>query len=75
VLVHDASAVGPSLAFALSRVTQETHGGTPVGVFRDVERPVYDELMAGQIATATEKRGAGDLEALLHSGETWTISA
>jgi 2-oxoglutarate ferredoxin oxidoreductase subunit beta len=56
-------------------VTQETHGGTPVGVFRDVQRPVYDELMAEQIETATAKRGSGELEALLHSGETWTISA
>jgi 2-oxoglutarate ferredoxin oxidoreductase subunit beta len=74
VLVHDVAHETPSLAFALSRVTQETHGGTPVGVFRDVERPVYDELMAGQIEEATEKLGAGDLEALLHSGETWTIS-
>ena len=75
VLVHDATRTSrPSLAFALSRVTQETHGGTPVGVFRNVERPVYDELMAEQIETATEKRGAGDLAALLHSGETWTIS-
>ena len=43
-------------------------------VFRDVVRPVYDDLMAGQIVEATEKRGAGDLAALLHSGETWTIS-
>jgi 2-oxoglutarate ferredoxin oxidoreductase subunit beta len=73
--VHDASHPTPSLAFALSRVTQETHGGTPIGVFRDIERPVYDELMAEQIETAVAKRGAGELEALLHSGETWTISA
>jgi 2-oxoglutarate/2-oxoacid ferredoxin oxidoreductase subunit beta len=74
VLVHDASHESAALAFALSRVTQETHGGTPVGVFRNVKRPVYDELMAGQIAEATEKRGAGDLASLLSSGETWTIS-
>jgi hypothetical protein len=31
--------------------------------------------MAEQIATAVEQRGEGDLEALLHSGETWTIGA
>jgi 2-oxoglutarate ferredoxin oxidoreductase subunit beta len=73
VLMHDEVHGTPSLAFALSRVTQETHGGTPVGIFRNIERPVYDELMAGQIAEAIEKRGAGDLDALLHSGETWTI--
>jgi 2-oxoglutarate/2-oxoacid ferredoxin oxidoreductase subunit beta len=74
VLVHDAKHESAALAFALSRVTQETHGGTPIGVFRDVERPVYDDLMAEQLAAATEKRGEGDLAALLHGGETWTIA-
>jgi 2-oxoglutarate ferredoxin oxidoreductase subunit beta len=74
VLVHNSEHESAALAFALSRVTQETHGGTPVGVFRNIVRPVYDELMAEQLVTATEKRGAGDLAELLHSGETWTIS-
>jgi 2-oxoglutarate/2-oxoacid ferredoxin oxidoreductase subunit beta len=74
VLVHDATNEGAALAFALSRVTQESHGGTPIGVFRNVDRPVYDDLMAGQLAAANEKRGEGDLAELLHSGETWTIS-
>jgi 2-oxoglutarate ferredoxin oxidoreductase subunit beta len=74
VLVHNSGHEAPSLAFALSRVTQETHGGTPVGIFRNVTRFVYDDLMAEQLATATEQRGAGDLAQLLHSGETWTIS-
>jgi 2-oxoglutarate ferredoxin oxidoreductase subunit beta len=73
VLAHDVRHPTPSLAFALSRVTQESHGGTPVGIFRSVERPVYDDLMAEQLAAATEKRGEGDLAKLLHSGETWTI--
>jgi 2-oxoglutarate ferredoxin oxidoreductase subunit beta len=74
VLVHDASHPTPSLAFALSRVTQERDNGTPVGVFRNVDRPVYDDLMSEQLEAAVEKRGAGDLAALLHSGETWTIA-
>jgi 2-oxoglutarate ferredoxin oxidoreductase subunit beta len=73
VLVHDATRDTPSLAFALSRVTQERHGGTPVGIFRNVERPVYDDLMAEQLRVAEEKRGTGDLAALLHSGETWVV--
>ena len=41
--MHDEVHEIAALAFALSRVTQDTHGGTPVGVFRNVERPVYDE--------------------------------
>ena len=65
VLVHDESSERPRSAFALSRVTQETHGGTPVGIFRNVARPVYDELMSEQLVTAVEKRGTGDLAELL----------
>jgi 2-oxoglutarate ferredoxin oxidoreductase subunit beta len=74
VLVHDAAHEFPSVAFALSRVTQSTHGGTPVGIFRNIERPVYDDLMAEQLQVAEEKRGKGDLAELLHSGETWVVS-
>ena len=74
MLVHDESQAEPVLAFALSRVTQATHGGTPVGVFRNIERPVYDELMAEQLETAVAKRGEGDLAELLGSGETWVVS-
>jgi 2-oxoglutarate ferredoxin oxidoreductase subunit beta len=72
-VAHDEHAADPSYAFSLSRITQGTHGKVPLGVFRDVERPVYDELMAEQIATATAKHGEGDLRELLHSGDTWTI--
>jgi 2-oxoglutarate/2-oxoacid ferredoxin oxidoreductase subunit beta len=73
-LVHDVDHETSSLAFALSRLTQERVGATPIGVFRSVQRPVYDELMAEQIAEATESRGAGELEGLLHAGETWVVS-
>ncbi len=73
-LVHDAHHPEPSLAFALSRLTQDTCGATPIGIFRQVEAPVYDELMAAQLEAAVEQRGEGDLEALLHAGETWTVS-
>jgi hypothetical protein len=37
-----------------------------------VQRGVYDELMGEQIAEAQESK-AGDLEALLHAGDTWRI--
>jgi 2-oxoglutarate/2-oxoacid ferredoxin oxidoreductase subunit beta len=72
-LVHDEDASDPSLAFALSRVTYATHGRVPIGVFRDVQRPVYDELMGEQLERAREQRGPGDLAQLLRAGDTWTI--
>ena len=72
LLVHNAHHVEPSAAFALSRLIQSTANATPVGIFRDVERPVYDDLMAEQIATAHAEQ-AGDIGALLQAGDTWTI--
>jgi 2-oxoglutarate ferredoxin oxidoreductase subunit beta len=72
-LVHDAHQEQPSLAFALSRLTQDA-GATPMGIFRDVEAPVYDELMAEQLDASLSQRGEGELEALLRSGETWVVN-
>ncbi len=72
-LVHDEHAEDSGPAFALSRITWATHGKVPLGIFRDVERPVYDALMADQLAAAVEQRGAGDLGALLNAGDTWAI--
>jgi 2-oxoglutarate ferredoxin oxidoreductase subunit beta len=72
LLVHDANHADSSLAFALTRLTQSTCGATPVGVFRDIERPVYDQLMAEQLETARAQR-EGDLAALLGAGDTWQI--
>ena len=47
---------------------------TCIGVFREVERPIYGEAMMSQLATATERLGKGNLEKLLHSGDTWTVT-
>jgi len=57
-------------AFALSRITHESHGVVPLGVFRDVQRESYDELVQGQLATAAD---GGDLQSLVGSGDTWSI--
>jgi 2-oxoglutarate ferredoxin oxidoreductase subunit beta len=73
LLVHDEHHEHPSLAFALSRLAHGAEGPVPLGVFRDVERPVYNDLMDAQI-TAAQERGAGDLDALIRSGDTWSIA-
>jgi 2-oxoglutarate ferredoxin oxidoreductase subunit beta len=73
LLVHDEHRKEPSLAFMLSRLAHSTHKPTPIGVFRDVDRPVYDELMAEQLEAASAKQGRGDLAKLLHGGDTWQL--
>ncbi|MEU5893230.1 2-oxoacid:ferredoxin oxidoreductase subunit beta, partial [Streptomyces sp. NPDC047461] len=74
ILVHDAHSPSPVTAFALSRLADpDTLHHTPIGVFRDVERPVYDVQMTDQLDAAIEQNGKGDLAALLAGGDTWTV--
>jgi 2-oxoglutarate/2-oxoacid ferredoxin oxidoreductase subunit beta len=74
LLVHDAHAVQPTHAFALGRLGYPVPGPQPIGVFRDVERPTYEDLLAGQLAGAVDSQGPGDLESLLHAGDTWRVA-
>ena len=54
VLVHDAHADDPTTAFALSRLTDAgVLNHAPIGIFRQVERPTYDDQARDQIATAS----------------------
>jgi 2-oxoglutarate ferredoxin oxidoreductase subunit beta len=45
----------------------------PFGVLHRTERPTYADQVHRQIADVTTQKGSGDLDALLRSGETWTI--
>ncbi|HEU0025314.1 MAG TPA: thiamine pyrophosphate-dependent enzyme, partial [Thermoleophilaceae bacterium] len=74
LVVHDAHRQEPSLAFELSHLSERPTGPTPIGVFRDVDRPVYGEDLARELDDARSEVGPDDLEKLLHAGETWTVS-
>jgi 2-oxoglutarate/2-oxoacid ferredoxin oxidoreductase subunit beta len=74
LLVHDEHRDDPSLAFALSRLADTPTVPTPVGVFRDVERPIYEGEVQRQLVGAQEQRGPGDLAALIGSGATWEVA-
>ncbi len=76
VLVHDAHAADPTTAFAISRLTDAgVLKHAPVGIFRQVEMPTYDDQAREQIVTASQ--GTDDkpdaLAGLLASGDTWTV--
>jgi 2-oxoglutarate ferredoxin oxidoreductase subunit beta len=74
LLVHDAHAIDPSYAFALSRLDSVDFAHTPIGIFRDVQRGTYDDAMSGQIEAARERQGDGDLAALLAGNDTWSVA-
>jgi 2-oxoglutarate ferredoxin oxidoreductase subunit beta len=74
LVVHDAHRDDPSFAFELSRLSSSPDGPTPIGIFRDVERPVSGRELTHELALA--RAGADDttLDAVLHAGDTWTIA-
>ena len=77
VVVHDPAEPDPSQAFAISRLDSESMTHVPMGIFRAVERPTYDDLTRAQVASAVETGGGpatdDDLSALLHGNDTWSV--
>ncbi|MEZ6187732.1 MAG: 2-oxoacid:ferredoxin oxidoreductase subunit beta [Planctomycetota bacterium] len=69
VLVHDARAENSTLAYLLTQFEDPL----PVGVFRQVDRPTYDEALNHQVQQAKSKKPA-DLAQLYRAGaNTWTV--
>ena len=50
IIVHNAHAEDASQSFALSRLEHGLYGPTRLGVFRDVYRPVYDDMLKDEVA-------------------------
>jgi 2-oxoglutarate ferredoxin oxidoreductase subunit beta len=75
--VHQSTIDDPSTAFALSRLSGAgVLTRTPIGIFRQVERPTYDDEARAQLATAGagETTGRDELAGLLSSGDTWSVA-
>jgi 2-oxoglutarate/2-oxoacid ferredoxin oxidoreductase subunit beta len=77
VIVHDAQSPDPTMAFAISRLTDAGYlNQAPIGIFRQVPRPTYDDQARRQVREA--EAGAADrpaerLAALIGGGDTWTV--
>ena len=73
LLVHDIHLKDPSVAFMLARMEYPDFP-QPIGIFRAVERDTYEDMMEAQIEAAIAKQGAGNLEKLINSGDTWIVA-
>lgn len=73
LLVHDEKG-DSALTYMLARM-RHPQFPEPIGVFRDVELPTFEEAVRGQIEDATAKKGKGDLQKLFGGGDTWTVGA
>ena len=75
IVVHDAARPDPTQAFALAQLTD--HGvlhRAPVGVFRRVARPAYDDLLREQVAGARVADPHAALQASLAGRSFWEIA-
>lgn len=71
IVVHDRT--DHELAFALSRLSDQDLTHTVTGVFRNTDRPTYDDAARAQVQAAKDAKPDADLQALLNGRDTWTI--
>ncbi len=70
LLVHDPGRLDPGLAFSLAKLAEDPTGPTPIGVFRQIERPVYGRPGRFSDGPPSEQQ----LHELLNSSDTWTVA-
>jgi 2-oxoglutarate ferredoxin oxidoreductase subunit beta len=77
IIVHDAHDPDPTAAFAISRLTDSGYlNQSPIGIFRSVERPTYDDQARAQLGAATQAapgEPTDRLASLIAGGDTWTV--
>nr|WP_238348672.1 2-oxoacid:ferredoxin oxidoreductase subunit beta [Ornithinimicrobium pratense] len=83
VLVHDPADPNPATAFALSRLDDPSMQQVPMGIFRQVSRPTYDDGVREQVRDAVVRAAPGQpgpsagggptLDELLRGKDTWTV--
>jgi len=71
LIVHDETS--KELAYILAQFSTDNGFPLPMGVLYTEERPCYEDEMQEQISSVTQRLGEGDLEKLLHSGNTWVV--
>ncbi len=73
LVVHDETRPNPAVAFALSRLAGGPTEPTPIGVFRQSNRPEYAAAAAAQVARAQAAASDASLHSLLRSNPTWDV--
>jgi 2-oxoglutarate/2-oxoacid ferredoxin oxidoreductase subunit beta len=74
LLIHDENDESPLRSTLLAHLTDNPEFPTPVGVFRQILKPTYDEGIVEQILQVKKLKGEGELEKVLFSGNTWEVN-
>ena len=72
IVVHDAHAADATFAFELSQLTDTQNlSASPIGIFRNVSRPVFDDEARRQVSMPADREAA--LQRLVSGPDTWTV--
>ncbi|MDX1681125.1 MAG: 2-oxoacid:ferredoxin oxidoreductase subunit beta, partial [Akkermansiaceae bacterium] len=72
LLVHDPKHESPIHAQMLANLAYPDFP-TPIGVFRQIQRPTYETQVNDQVTAAQQAKGTGSWKELLHGKNTWTV--
>jgi len=75
IVTHNATVDDPAYAFALSRLSEQNLEHTVMGIFRQVNRPTYDDQARDQVKSAMDSKAhdTAALQSLLRGKDTWTV--
>lgn len=72
-LVHDENDTNPTRIFLMARFIEMPGFPTPVGIFRQFDKPTYDEDYVNQIDHIQKTKGKGTYESLMMTNNTWEV--
>ena len=71
--VHTESSTNDAYPQLLAEMTDNPNLPTPVGVFRKIEKEIYEDTFYQQIDSVTKKQGKGNLKQLFITSDTWKV--
>ncbi|HPF35985.1 MAG TPA: 2-oxoacid:ferredoxin oxidoreductase subunit beta [Candidatus Krumholzibacteria bacterium] len=63
----------PVKAFTMASLDSRADLPTALGVFRAVQKPIFDEQVNAQVAMVTAKKGKGTLKDLIYTSDAWQV--
>ena len=72
LLIHNEQDPDPTYAYLLTQM-EYPEMPVPFGIFREIVKPTYDEMLNAQVQDAIKKKGKGDLKELIYGSDTWTV--
>ena len=72
LLIHDETTDNVGLLYQMTKLDYPAFP-VPMGVFRKVQRPSFEQMINEQVDTVVSQQGKGDLDKLLKGNQTWEV--